>query len=141
MNRKLTISTIQKIRRLYKGRKHKQALIDWLRRRPVLEIQLSAIGKNDLCPGISGSYICDWLAISCRTQNDCDFIARLDRASGPACPAQDARTVCFDAPMNEVAVLVFHVQVNLRVGIGPDELRHGSFNGNSRLLVVCGVSM
>ena len=40
-------------------------------------------------------------------------------------------------PQCNFAVLVFHVQVNLRVGIGPHKLRYGSFNGDSRLLVVC----
>src|SRR6266571_775962 len=77
------------------------------------------------------------LQIFSRTQNDCDFIARLDGAPCPAGPGQDTRTVCFDAPMHNVAVLIFHVQVNLRVGIGPHKLRYGSFNGDSRLLVVC----
>ena len=79
----------------------------------------------------------DRLAIFSGTQNDGDFVARLDGASCPASPGQDTRTVCFDAPTHNFAVLVFHVQVNLRVGIGPHKLRYGSFNGDSRLLVVC----
>src|SRR2546427_3890408 len=68
------------------------SLFGSLLRRPVLEIQLSAIGKNDLCPWISGSYVCHRLAIFSRTQNDCDFIARLDGAPCPAGPSQDTRT-------------------------------------------------
>src|SRR5436853_7906480 len=84
-----------------------------LGRRLVIEIELAAVGEDDFCSGIAGSYICDGLAVPGRTQNNRDFIAGFDGAFRPARTRVDAGAACFDAPMNDVAVLVFDVQIDL----------------------------
>src|SRR5262249_39667361 len=99
------------------------------------------IGKDDLGSRISRSDVRDRLAIFRRTQNDGDFIARLQRTPRPTGASQDAWTVRFDAPVHNLAVLVFDIEVDLRMRIRPDKLRNGSLDRNSRLLVVCRVSV
>src|SRR3989442_14915410 len=77
----------------------------------ILEIQLSSIRKNNFCPRISGSDIRDRLSIFRGTENDCHFIAGLERTSCPAGPGEDTRTVGLDTPVHNAAVLVFHVEI------------------------------
>src|SRR5712692_6528144 len=54
----------------------------------------------------------------------------------PAQPDQIARIIQFDAPMYNVALVVFRVQENLAMGIGPHELRNGSLQGDPPCVVV-----
>src|SRR5215831_10643748 len=60
-----------------------------LLRRLVLEVQLPAVGKDHLCPRISGSYVCDGLAVFRGTQNDSDFVVGFEGASSPAGSGED----------------------------------------------------
>src|SRR4029078_11211457 len=98
-------------------------------------------GENHFRSRISRSDVGDGSAIFCGTEDDRDFVAGLERSPCPAGSAQNTRAVGFDCPMHDLSVLVFHVQVDLRMRIGPDELRYGSFDRNSSLLVVGRISV
>src|SRR5437867_13282501 len=112
-----------------------------LRRCLLLKIQFSSVSKNHLRSRIPGPNVGDRRAVLCRTQNDGDFITGLKRSSRPTGPAQDPRTVRFDSPVHNVPVAVFHVQVNLRMGIGPYKFGDDSLDGNASGFVVCRIAV
>src|SRR6185295_13669759 len=99
------------------------------------------ISKNHFGAGVSRSCVGDRLAVSSGAENDGDFVARLERAAGPAGSCQDARAVGFDAPLDDLAGAVLHIEVNLRMWIRPDEFRDGPFDFQAKGLVVGAIAM
>ena len=103
------------------------------------EVQFAAIGEDNLGAGISRSGICDGLAISGGTENNSDLVAGFKRVARPAGATQDARTVGLDAPIDDFAGAVLHVQIDLGMRVGPDEFGDGALNSDAGGFVVGGV--
>ncbi len=74
-------------------------------------------------------------------QGDGNQISRLNGVAGPAVSAKDARTLRFDGPANNLALGIFHIEVNLAVGIGPHEFRDAALDGDRVVGVVSGISV
>src|SRR6266478_4751981 len=58
-----------------------------------------------------------------------DFVARLHRISLPAGPGEHAYGTQLDAPLFDGALPIFHVEINVSMGIGPVEPGYGPLHG------------
>src|SRR5580704_4615267 len=74
-------------------------------------------------------------------ERDSNVISGLDRISRPAIPAKNARTLRFDRPTFDVAFVIFRVEINLAMRIGPYEFGHTAGDGNGMLIVVSRIPM
>src|SRR5579862_5203001 len=74
-------------------------------------------------------------------QGDGNLIAGLDGIPVPAVLAKNVHALRFDRPTHNVPFLVFYIEVNLAMGIGPNEFRHGSLDGDRMIGIVSGIAM
>ena len=65
-----------------------------------------------------------------------DLVAWFKRVLMPTDPNQVARTQHFDPPVFGFAFIIFKINIELRVGIDPYEIRHGRLNRDSLGIVV-----
>src|SRR5260370_1232015 len=86
-------------------------------------------GKSDRCAALGGN------------QRHGNVIAGLDGIARPAIPSKDARTLRFDGPAYDAPFLVFYVQIDLAMRIGPHEFGHTSGDSDRTLLVVSSIPM
>jgi hypothetical protein len=99
--------------------------------------EFSAVGKYDFRKKPDCRPVLGW------SGNDRDFVSRFQRILGPAGVSKNAGRLAFEIPVHEVATFVRHIQVNLRMGIAPVELRYRSLERDlgpvfvRRATVVC----
>src|SRR4029077_4109501 len=71
-----------------------------------------------------------------------DHVADFDRVPVPsAVSGQHRGTPGFTNPLFDLALVIFHVQGDLHVGIDELKIRHGSLDGYGLIRIVVGLSM
>ena len=121
------------------GKKNAQARVPVLLRLADVHLQHVAVGERNLPRLISGET--DRGSVFGGRESDRNLIAGLDGSPGPVIPPQDAGTLAFDRPIHDRALVLFHIQKNLAMRIGPHEFRHRSRDGDPMLFVVSGISV
>src|SRR5882762_4293389 len=87
------------------------------------------------------AYIPDRRVAFGRECRDRDLIACLQRIPGPSGSEQLAWTDCFASPMHDLGLIVLDIENDLNVGVHPQIIGYGSFDGDRGLVVVRGVSV
>src|SRR6266478_4591690 len=89
-----------------------------------LSVELLAVGQRDAVETH------DLLAVLGKRAVNSELVSWFNHLPVPANPGQHVRTIGFDAPRLDVSLVVFHVEVDEYMGIGPLEIGYGSFQGH-----------
>ena len=79
------------------------------------------------------------LAATSGLEGDGELVAGVDDVAGPAGTHQAAGTRGFDAPVGDAAFGVFHIEINLDVGIREREFSNRADHGDGMVGVIFGV--
>src|SRR5579871_2004237 len=78
----------------------------------------------------------DRVSLFTGNDGDRDVVACVQGVAVPAGPLDDRRRIGFDRPAHNFPLIVFYVEKNLAVRVGPVEIRYGAFQSHRVLHVV-----